>query len=396
MSLPDLRNGIHRKRVLVIGMLDSIHLARWLGQFVDEEIDFAILASKKYRKLHPLTISLLNSNHVANYKLARWPFFKSISGYLDFFFFELRGHIKLFPNRSKFIEKILKGGTFQYIHAFEIQGAGYLINKINADLLSKQRIILTNWGSDIYYFAQFPAHEKQIRGALAKANYYSGECVRDYALARKFGFVGEELPCIPNAGGFQIGPRDSNFLPPSFRSQILIKGYGGIFGRADLPIAIIPKIAQLYPQIRFHIYSATDDTLNLLELIPEEFRAKISVSTIREKLSHGQMLKEFSKSRIYIGCSVSDGISTSFIESLIYGAYPIQTNTSCANEWVSKGAKASIIGLDLDLLLVEIVRALDDSNLVDAASEKNFQIAIMHLSNDVVQKQALKFYKQLG
>ena len=61
MSLPDLRNGIHRKRVLVIGMLDSIHLARWLGQFVDDEIDFAILASKKYRKLHPLTISLLNS-----------------------------------------------------------------------------------------------------------------------------------------------------------------------------------------------------------------------------------------------------------------------------------------------------------------------------------------------
>ena len=396
MGNPVPKVSIPRRQILIIGMLDSVHLARWLGQFVNEEIDFVIFASKKYRKLHPLTISLLNSNYVANYKLAYWPFFPFISGYLDFFSFELRGYFKLLPNRSKFVEKILKKRTFQYIHAFEIQGAGYLINKVNADLVSNLKIILTNWGSDIYYFAQFPTHEKQIRSALAKANYYSGECVRDYVLARKFGFVGEELPCIPNAGGFQLEPRDSNFLPPSFRSQILIKGYGGIFGRADLPIAIIPKIAQLYPQIRFHIYSATDDTLNLLESIPEDFRPRISVSTIREKLSHGQMLKEFAKSRIYIGCSVSDGISTSFIESLIYGAYPIQTNTSCANEWVSKGVKASVIGLDLDLLLVEIVRALDDSNLVDAASEKNFQIALMYLRDDVVQKQALKFYKQLG
>ena len=201
------------------------------------------------------------------------------------------------------------------------------------------------------------------------------------------------MPCIPNAGGFQIEPRDSNYLLPSSRNQILIKGYGGIFGRADLPIAIIPKIAQLYPQIRFHIYSATDDTLKLLETLPEGIKDKISVSTVQEKLTHNQMLMEFAKSRIYIGCSVSDGISTSFIEALIYGAYPIQTNTSCANEWVSKGVVASIVGLDSNLLLAEILKALEDNSLVNSASENNYKVALKHLCNEIVQMQALKFYK---
>ena len=393
MGNPVPIESIPRRQILIIGMLDSVHLARWLGQFVNEEIDFVIFASKKYRKLHSLTFSLLNSNYVANYKLAHWPFLPFISGYLDFLSFELRGYFKFLPNRAKFVEKILKRRTFQYIHAFEIQGAGYLINKINADLVSKQKIILTNWGSDIYYFAQFPLHEKEIRGALAKASYYSGECVRDYLLARQYGFAGEELPCIPNAGGFQIEPRESSYLLPSSRNQILIKGYGGTFGRADLPIALIPRIANKYPQIRFHIYSATDDTLKLLETLPEGIKDKISISTVQEKLTHNQMLMEFAKSRIYIGCSVSDGISTSFIEALIYGAYPIQTNTSCANEWVSKGVEASIVGLDPNLLLVEILKALEDNSLVDSASENNYQVALKHLSNEIVEKQALKFYK---
>ena len=393
MGNPVPKVSIPRRQILIIGMLDSVHLARWLGQFVNEEIDFVIFASKKYRKIHPLTISLLNSNYVANYKLAHWPLLPLISGYLDFLFFELRGYFKLLPNRSKFVEKILKRRIFQCIHAFEIQGAGYLINKVNADLVSKQKIILTNWGSDIYYFARFPEHEKEIRSTLQIANYYSGECVRDYLLARQYGFVGEELPCIPNAGGFQIEPRDSNYLLPSLRNQILIKGYGGAFGRADLPIALIPRIAHVYPQIRFHVYSATDDTLKLLDTLPEGIKHKISVSTVQDKLTHNQMLMEFAKSRIYIGCSVSDGISTSFIEALIYGAYPIQTNTSCANEWVSKGVVASIVGLDSNLLLVEILKALEDNRLVDSASENNYQVALKHLSNEIVLKQALKFYK---
>jgi hypothetical protein len=392
MGSPKENLASRRIQVLIIGMLDSVHLARWLVQFSDENIDFVIVASKKYRKLHPLTISLLNSTHLASYTLAQWTPLKSISGYLDFLHFELGSRFKFFGMRARSLTKIIENRNFHFIHALEIQGAGYLLNHLNTDLLKKQKLILTNWGSDIYFYIRFPAHESLIRSVLSKADFYSAECVRDYALAREYGFVGEELPCIPNAGGFEVESRDHNFVAPTQRKQILIKGYGGTFGRADLPISLIPIIAEKYPEISFHIYSVTDDTLEIIYSLSPEILSRVKISRLQNRLSHSEMLSEFSKSRIYIGCSESDGISTSFIESLIYGAYPIQTSTSCANEWVDRGVWASIIGLDSDDLLNEIQNALDDDKMVEAASVANFEVAREFLASDVVKSSALQFY----
>jgi glycosyltransferase involved in cell wall biosynthesis len=105
------------------------------------------------------------------------------------------------------------------------------------------------------------------------------------------------------------------------------------------------------------------------------------------------MLKEFLRSRIYIGCSISDGISTSFIEALICGTFPIQTDTSCANEWVNKGAMASIVPLNSDSVMDAVFVALENDQLVDDSAMKNQVIAQRYLSKEVVRKVALDFYR---
>jgi hypothetical protein len=40
---------MERRKILVIGMFDSIHLARWLFQFENETIDFVLFPSKKFK-----------------------------------------------------------------------------------------------------------------------------------------------------------------------------------------------------------------------------------------------------------------------------------------------------------------------------------------------------------
>jgi hypothetical protein len=42
-----------RKRILIVGMADSVHLARWLSQFVDQHIDFTLFPSSPHRHIHP-------------------------------------------------------------------------------------------------------------------------------------------------------------------------------------------------------------------------------------------------------------------------------------------------------------------------------------------------------
>ena len=389
MLSSDSMKSADRTQVLLIGMLDSIHVARWLSQFKDSSIDFFVFPSKKFRKFHPELVTLSKCN---NYKIFGLPHTMKIAGYLDFLMFVLPAKIGFENRRQRALNKILLHRNFDFIHALELQGAGYLVDSLDVELLKNPSLIVTNWGSDIYFFKKFLDHERRIKSLLAKADYYSAECERDYQLARDLNFLGVDLPCIPNAGGFDLVNSSQELSLPSHRKQILIKGYGGMFGRADLPISILELVAEEFPSYSFHFYSVTEDVQLLLDQLPEKLLSKIRITTVKQRISHPEMLREFRKSRIYIGCSESDGVSTSFLEALTTGTYPIQTGTSCANEWVKKGANASIIELTESSLLNAIREALSGDSLVDDASRVNFSISKKYLSKEVIALSAQQFY----
>jgi glycosyltransferase involved in cell wall biosynthesis len=105
-------------------------------------------------------------------------------------------------------------------------------------------------------------------------------------------------------------------------------------------------------------------------------------------------MNEFFSSRVYVGSSISDGVSTSFLEALISGAYPIQTNSSCADEWVAKGCLGTLVGLDSREIFDALKVALSDDEFVDSAAKRNFQIALAELDYEVIRKQALSFYER--
>lgn len=382
-----------KKKVLVIGLVDSIHLARWLKQFDEDEIEFFIFASKKFRNVNVLTKNLIDFNSNSLYKFLSPTNSTFFAGYIDYLCFELLGKFCEKYSRVKFLAKILKKYTFDYIHAIEIQGAGYLLDSVNIDLYKNKKVIITNWGSDIFYFRKFLDHVERIQSILSRADFYSGECQRDYMLAREFGFKGEDLPCIPVAGGFEFAKHKNSFVETSQRRNILLKGYGGTFGRINLIIPLIPKILADFPHYEFHIYSVDDDVLSLIKKLPKETLSKIRVTTKRKPLPYAEMLVQFSKARIHIGVSESDGISTAFLESIISGAYPIQTDTSCANEWISKGIIGSVVKLDSSEVLNQLIEALTDDDLVNNASKINYEIARKFLEYEVVRSQARTFYK---
>ena len=382
-----------RPSVLVIGMADSIHLARWLTQFADTDIDFYIFPSKKYKYKNEELTKLIHSPRSAKYILIATLNIGFITGYVDFIKFELLAKIFYRLKRSNKLIEIIKKSNFTYIHALEFQGAGYLLNTVPKLLLDKSKTILTNWGSDIFYFRKMPHHATQIRKSLALADYYSAECERDYDLAREFGFIGRALPCIPNAGGFDLEKYRTNAIPPSQRNQLIIKGYGGAFGRADIPINLLVQIEEEFPSINFFVYSLSKDMFQLIKTLPPRVRRKIRISKIRNKISHSQMINEFLRSRVYVGCSETDGISTSYLEALATGAYPIQTSTSCASEWVGRGAASSIISLDSKVALESIREALRSNSLVDSACETNLRVAQKYLEYNSVKEKAFEFYR---
>jgi hypothetical protein len=376
------------RKVLIVGMVDSIHLARWLGQFIESDIEFHIYPSKIYKTIHPKLRELI-VNH-PNFKfmgLARTSFI-GFYGYLDYILFET------IPNnlRVRLLSRLIKQNNFDYIHALEIQGAGYLTDNALRNIANKPRFILTNWGSDIFYFQSIPDHLKKIRNALKAADLYSAECIRDYKLAKLYGFRGTELPCIPNAGGFEESEFNLLKVKTSERNWIVVKTYGGRFGRGDLAIEAISHVLLTNLEVSVFFYSVTDDLVERVSKLKSNYPNRVDFSTLERPLSHERLRDIFLKSRVYIGCSISDGISTSFLEAITYGAYPIQTDTSCANEWVDKGVNASLVPLDLTTIRATLANALTNDVLVDAAFVSNLKVAINQLGSKTISTQAISFY----
>jgi glycosyltransferase involved in cell wall biosynthesis len=381
---------VTRRKVLVVCMFDSIHAGRWLSQFTDQDIDFTLFPSKKFKRIHPKLAALMKSSEVATFSIAHPVILPKILGYLDFLFFVKFPKIFKIDFRMFYLRKTLSEKKYDFVHALEIQGAGYLCDK--AITKKDFKFILTNWGSDIFYFQHLPEHLPRIKSALAKADLYSAECQRDYKLAVELGFKGFQLPCIPNGGGLVNSEVLEIKIPSSKRKNIVVKAYGGQFGRGALAIEAVSKALIENKEFTAYFYSVTDDLIDSIGELVGKFSDRVEFSTTKNPISNEKLSGIFEKSRLYIGCSASDGISTSFLEALTTGAYPIQTNTSCAGEWVDYGAVASLINLNLHELETEIKRVISDDDLVELAGKSNLQVVIRHLDFEKIKKIALEFY----
>lgn len=380
---------MRRRKVLVVCMFDSIHSARWLSQFVDQDIDFILFPSKRFKKTHPKIVELFQLNGTATFTAALPIKITDVFGYLDFILFELIPKYFGENLRALYLRRLITKNTFDFVHALEIQGAGYLCDKAIKN--KTFTFILTNWGSDIFYFQHLDDHLPRIKSTLEKADLYSAECKRDYILAKKLGFKGRELPCIPNGGGL-IGHEVLRIgIPTSSRKNIVVKAYGGTFGRGALAVTAVEEVMEKYPDLTAYFYSVTSDLLESVLSLKTKFGTRIGYATLKNPISFEALNSIFLSSRIYVGCSVSDGISTSFLEALIAGVYPVQTNTSCAGEWIDKGIIASCI--NLSEIGNELHRVIKLNKELDKASINNLEIANKELRRDFIKAEALKFYE---
>ena len=382
MSIPE--NA--RKKVIVICMLDSSHSARWLSQFRNQQVDFTLIPSTPNRKVHPSIRELiLNSSNSATYSLSHVFRFLTIPIWaLDVILGNrLRGFI---------VSLISKRHKSDYIHALELNHAGYIASKASRfGLATNTRIISTNWGSDIYWFQKYERHQKQITELMKASHFHSAECHRDLALATKYGFEGKFLEVSPNAGGIPTEFLSKDLVPPSGRSVILVKGYETFVGRASIALDAISEISKELMEYEIIVYSANQKTIRSVRRIRKE--ANLNVRAIpKKRLSHSEMLNLFGTARAYIGVSLSDGISTSLLEAMAMGSFPIQTNTSCAEEWIEDGVTGKLIGPNQEEVKKSLQLALRNDSLVDQASVVNRKTIETKCNEEQIKLKSLKFY----
>jgi glycosyltransferase involved in cell wall biosynthesis len=242
-----------------------------------------------------------------------------------------------------------------------------------------------------------PGHRDRIKTVLSQCDYYSCECQRDVVLAQSMGLRGKVLPVLPNTGGYDLQHITGLMQPepPSKRRMILLKGYQGLFGRALVGIRAIGMSARWLKDYRVAIYSASKDEAIKIsaEILHQDSGIPVEVLP---SCTHDEMLRLFGQARIYLGLSISDAISTSLLESMVMGTFPIQSNTSSADEWITDGKTGFIVPPeDPESIAQAIHRAVTEDDLVDNAAQVNEQTVRERLDVSIIKPQVIAMYNRI-
>jgi hypothetical protein len=389
-------NERERATIVLVAMPESIHTARWAKQIAGQGWKIHLFPSIRGGGFHPELSGVVahywfHTQHLEENRPAR-KFTALVNK--AFSYIRVSAVDPLFPDyRAKQLARLVAKLQPQLVHSLEFQAAGYLTLRAK-QILSGQfpRWIATNWGSDIYLFGRLRQHREKIREVLSNCDYYSCECDRDIALAREFGFQGTSFPAFPNSGGFALdGLKEIRKTRTSKRTLIMLKGYQHFAGRALVGLRALERCADVLRGYEIGIYSAPADVVLAAEL----FTARHGIPTriIPRNTPHRDMLALHGLARVSIGLSIGDAISTSLLEAMVMGSFPVQSGTACANEWIEHGVSGMIVPPeDPDIIEAAIRTALVDDDLVDQAADINWQIARARLNSALLKQKAIDMY----
>jgi glycosyltransferase involved in cell wall biosynthesis len=163
--------------------------------------------------------------------------------------------------------------------------------------------------------------------------------------------------------------------------------------RALVALHAIELCSDVLKDFSIVVYSATEDVKIKAQLISHDLGIPI---TILPSQPHEVLLKIYGKARISIGLSISDGVPNSLLESMALGTFPIESNTSCADEWIINGENGFIVQPEDPHRVAEAIRiAVKNDNLINRSAEVNYRIAQNRIDNSVIHPQIISLYTEV-
>jgi glycosyltransferase involved in cell wall biosynthesis len=373
-----------RPVVLVVGFPESVHTARWLNMLLGHGIRLVLLPVYRgplakeigrYRivadadDLARCSDSELGVFDLDSVSVAELDHIREETGYVPWEPAWLRVDMTQAGHAVAAIRRLRPA----LVHSMVVQFGGYLT------LAAREHIgddfpawLLSNWGSDIYLFRKVPEHREKIARIALLIDAYHAECERDIAMIRQMGFRRFTFPALPATGGsdFSEFPKLSVFPRPSQRRDIVLKGYHGWSGRALHLLSALHLAADTLRNFTIRITVAGPQIREVARTLSEADGLKIVIEPYVP--NHRDALIRLGNARMVAGLGISDGISTTLLEAMSMGAFPIQGDTSCGSEWIVPGKTGFLVSPnDIAALAEAIRRAATDDELVDNAAEAN-------------------------
>lgn len=375
-------------KILFISM-PSIHVIRWVDNLKDSGYElywFDVTDKGKLdatNKIHQFT----------NWKERKIPPIKGeyfLSKRAPFLYEKVKPFLEITEN--EFLEKIVNEIKPDVVHSFEMQNCSYQIRK-TMDKHPDLKWIYSCWGNDLYYYKNFKEHKSQIIKVLHRVNFIHTDCKRDLDIAKSLGFRGKYLGVIPGGTGYKLDELQKFKIPVEQRKIILVKGYEHIFGRGLNIIKALEEITEEIKDYEVVVFAAHSIVIEYIK------QKKLPFNTLdRHGLKHYEVLELMGKALVYIGNSISDGMSNTLLEAIVMGAFPIQSNPgNVSEEIINNNINGLIINNPESTLEIKnlILDALKDKKRLIEAEKINSDIAISRLDFKKNRHKVIAIYNSI-
>jgi glycosyltransferase involved in cell wall biosynthesis len=273
----------------------------------------------------------------------------------------------------------------------ETQHGAYLLREAKKAVKGHFPIwIHSNWGIDLHFFAQLSGHVPRLRETLAEIDVLLVEGRRDEDLSRRLGYSGV-VQTFPSVGGGFVIP-ETALLPASARKKILVKGTQDIVRRGLVALRALERCADLLDGYEIILYSSNEITRVAAELFRGRTNLNISVLS---HVSHEEIFGLNAEARISLCVNMSDGLPNAMLEAMLMGAFPIQSDTSLAGEWITHGMTGMLVPPeDPDIIELALREALSNDEMVDHAATVNRKRIADDLSFEKIRNSVIGMYRQ--
>lgn len=358
---------------LIVGMADSPHLHSWIKGMTEARVFKKILIfPSDFPRLQ--NVSWMgrvkeNYNHV---KVIRILPIKTMNFYFMHALEQLFGNIW----RSKVIWYLIKRHKPSVVHYHEMQHGGYLLNPLSEKLWAlnerKPVVVGSTWGSDLTFFGYIDSHNVQVQKLLNLTEILTAERSDELQVLTEYNYSGKFLAPVYISVGSKAEKNhiDTTSRP---RSLILIRGYQHDQGRALNALKALEGLEEV-KKFKVKIFSANKSPSVILQSKRMKKLYGIDIELL-PKMSHSDFLTMYRESRLYIGLSESDGLSTSMVEAMTNGCLPIQSKNSAAPLFIEDGVSGFVVDpWDIAGIRRSICIALTDDKLFEAAQRTNIEV----------------------
>lgn len=375
-------------KILFISM-HSIHAIRWIENLEESEHDlywYDILGKGKLEILGTVKQFLEKSKRKLPYIKGEYSFSKKMPSLYRL----ICPFLEITENEA--LEEIINEINPDVIHSFEMQSCSYPIIK-TMNKFPKIKWIYSCWGNDLFYYQNFINHKNKIKNVLNRIDYLHTDCLRDYEIAKTLGFKGKHFGVIPGGTGYRVKELEVYKQPSEQRKIILVKGYQNLFGRGVNVIKALEKLKAKINKYEIIVFGAHTIVENYV--INNNLGYKVYG---RHDLTHLQVMELMGKSLLYIGNNISDGMANTLLESIVMGAFPIQSNPgNVSAEIIEHGVNGFLINdpENIDSIAQLIIQAIEDKEVLINANKLNNKIALEKLDYTTNQQKILALYQQI-